>query len=102
MPGCPGVKYMVSTYQIVYKSCVFTIRSLITLLRLLTCILLYQRNTFLEYLPMVVIVSVYIRVRKIYIVNYDLREWVPTSLCENPRRYYLKESVPYLRYFIVI
>ena len=51
---------------------------------------------------MVVIVSLYIRVRKIYIVNYDLREWVPTSLCENPGRYFPKEIVPDLWDLILI
>ena len=51
---------------------------------------------------MIIIVSGYTRARKSSISNHNQREWVPTSLCENPRRYYLNDSVLDLSDLIVI
>ena len=72
------------------------------LLRSLTWIIMYARNTFLEHLPMIIIVSGYTHTRNISVENNGRREWVPTYLCEKPRRYSLKESVTDLSNFIVI
>ena len=51
---------------------------------------------------MIVVVSGCTLARKSSMVNYDRSEWMTTSLCENPIRYPLKESVPDLRYLIII
>ena len=51
---------------------------------------------------MIFFVSGCTRVRRISIANPDMREWVPTSLRENPKRSYHKYSVPDLRDLIII
>ena len=56
----------------------------------------------LDHRPIIVIVYVYNMDRKISVSNPDRSEWVPTSLCENPRRSSLKESVPNFSYFIFV
>ena len=79
-----------------------TIRSLINLLMLLTCYLMYLRKLFLDHPPMIIVVSGYTCARKGSIENPDHRDCVPNSLCNNPRHSSLKESVPNLSNLIVI
>ena len=43
---------------------------------------------------MITIVSGYTMARRSLMENPDLSEWVPTSLCDNPRRSYPEKSVP--------
>ena len=71
-------------------------------MRLLTWMCIYRRKAFLAHHPMIMVVSGYTLDRKSPMENPDLREWVPTSLCENPRIYSPKEIVPDLRYLVVI
>ena len=73
-----------------------------TLLRLLTCIYMYQCNSLLDHLLMIMIVYGYTLSMKISTENTDKKEWVTTSFCENPRRSSLKESIPELNDLIVI
>ena len=56
----------------------------------------------MEHLPMIIIVSRYNLDRKSSMENPHWREWVTTSLCDNPRRFIPKESVLDLRDLIVI
>ena len=56
----------------------------------------------MDHNPMTMIVYGYNLARNIYMENTDWSEWVPTYLCDNTRRYYLKESVPEIIYLIVI
>ena len=77
-------------------------RVLKPLLRSLTWMWIYLREALLTHLPMIMIVSGYTLDRKSSMENPDCREWVPTSLCENPSLSLPKESVPDLRDLIVI
>ena len=72
------------------------------LLRYLTCMQIYHRKAFLYHLPIIIIVSGYTLDRKSSTENPDQREWVPTSLCENPSLSLPKERVTDLRYLVVI
>ena len=51
---------------------------------------------------MITIIYIYIMARKISVENPDWSEWVPNYLCENPRRYSLKESILDFSVLIVI
>ena len=93
---------MISDSGIVYKAWVVTMRSLMPSLRFLTLILMYLRNSFLCHIPMIIFISVYTLVSNIFMKNTYRRDWVPTSLCEIPRRSYPKLSVLDLINFIVI
>ena len=72
------------------------------LLRLLIWIRMYQRNAFLNHLPMIMVVYGYNPVRKSSMASFDWRWWVPICLCENPSCSSPKESVPDFIDFIVI
>ena len=76
--------------------------SIIPLLKFMTLIIMYLRNALMYHIPMINIVSGYTCASKSSVDNHDRREWVNTSLCKNPRRYYLKESVPYLGDLVLI
>ena len=54
------------------------------------------------HLTVIMVVYGYTLDRKMSMENTDQREWNPTYLWDNMRRSYPKESVPYLRYLIVI
>ena len=73
-----------------------------TLLRLLTWIRMYHRKEFLDHRQMIIIVYGYTINRKSSMENTDWSEWVTTSLCDNTRRSYLKESVPDRSNLIII
>ena len=75
---------------------------LMLLLRFLTWMRVYRSKAFLDHCPMIMIVSEHTLYIKSSMENPDLNEWVPTSLCENPRLSLPKESVLYLRYLVVI
>ena len=51
---------------------------------------------------MIIIVYGYTINRKSSMENTDWSEWVTTSLCDNTRRSYLKESVPDRSNLIII
>ena len=84
------------------KSRVDTMRSLMPFLRSLNWICIYRREAFLDHFPIIKFFSGYILDRNRSLANPDRSEWVPTSLCEKPRSYYPKESVPDPRNLIVI
>ena len=73
-----------------------------TLMRFMACMRIYCRKALLDHHDMIIIVSGYTFDRKSSMENPDQREWVTTSLCENPIIYYPKESVPDLRYLVSI
>ena len=79
-----------------------TIGSLMPLLRLLTWILMYLMNAFLERLTIIIIVSGYTCARKSSTENPDRREWLTSSLCDNSRRSSLKKSVMGIRDLIIV
>ena len=72
------------------------------LLRLLTWMQIYCKKSLLTHRPMIMIFYGYTLVRNRSMVNPDQREWVPTSLPENPSVYFPKYIVPDLRYLVVI
>ena len=72
------------------------------LLLLMNWILMYLSNILMYHLLIILIVSGYTRSMKISMENPYWREWMPTSLCENSRRYYPKEIIPELIDLIVI
>ena len=65
-------------------------------LRLLNWMWICHRKKMLEHRSMIIFVSGYTLARKSSMENPDRREWVPTSLCENPRLSFPKDNVPYL------
>ena len=90
----------ISASGIVYNACLFGIRVLIPLLRLMTWMRIYQRKVLLAHRPIIMIVYGY--GRNSFMEHPDQREWVPTSLCKNPSIYSPKQSVPDLRDLVVI
>ena len=63
---------------------------------------IYRRKALLAHRPMIIIVSGYTLAIESSMENPDQMEWVPTSLCENPRLSLPKESVPVLRDLVLI
>ena len=77
-------------------------RLLIPLMKSMDWMRIYHRKTLLSHGPMIMIVSGYTLVRNISTENADQRDWFTTSLCENMSLSLPKESVPDLRYLVVI
>ena len=64
---------MFSAFDIVYKTLVVTMRSMITLLRSMRIILMYLSNVLLEHLTIIIVVYGYTRESKISMASPDQR-----------------------------
>ena len=64
---------MFSAFDIVYKTLVVTMRSMITLLRSMRLILMYLSNVLLEHLTIIIVVYGYTRESKISMASPDQR-----------------------------
>ena len=64
---------MFSAFDIVYKTLVITMRSMITFLRSMRIILMYLSNLLLEHLKIIIFVYGYTRERKISMSSPDQR-----------------------------
>ena len=63
---------------------------------------MYQMKEFMDHRPMIVIISGYTIARKSSMAKPNWSEWVPISLCKEPRCFSPKESLPDLRFLVLI
>ena len=91
-----------SLLPVLYRRFFFVMSLLVPLMRLMTWMRIYSRKVLLDHFPIIIVVSGYTLARKFSMENPDQIEWVLTSLCENPNLSLPKESLPDLRWLVVV